>query len=63
MFTARPCMNAVETCDEIEARLHDGPIVDGRLARQFARQNDGDVTLWDSHLKLAPRAHDPFAHA
>eukprot|EP00965_Chrysotila_dentata_P246949 6207454-Pleurochrysis_carterae.AAC.3 len=46
-------MGAVETCDEIEARSHDGPIVDGRTARQFARQNGGDVTLWDFHMSLA----------
>eukprot|EP00965_Chrysotila_dentata_P168113 5551740-Pleurochrysis_carterae.AAC.1 len=47
MFTARLGMGAVETCDEIEARSHGGPIVDGRSARQFARQNNGDVILCD----------------
>eukprot|EP00965_Chrysotila_dentata_P091669 3026368-Pleurochrysis_carterae.AAC.2 len=53
MFTARLCMSSVETCDEIEARSHDVPSVEGRSARQFARQNGGDVTLWESHLGLA----------
>eukprot|EP00965_Chrysotila_dentata_P156822 5181822-Pleurochrysis_carterae.AAC.2 len=38
-------MSAVETCDEIEARSHGGHIVDGRVARQFARQKGGDVCL------------------
>eukprot|EP00965_Chrysotila_dentata_P085663 2826141-Pleurochrysis_carterae.AAC.1 len=61
MFTARPCMSAVETCDEIEARSHDGPIVDGRSARQFARQNGGAVTLWNFHLSLACYACLPFS--
>eukprot|EP00965_Chrysotila_dentata_P215911 6189066-Pleurochrysis_carterae.AAC.2 len=45
-------MGAVETCDEIGARSHDGRPEDGRPPRQFARQNVGDVTLWDFHLSL-----------
>eukprot|EP00965_Chrysotila_dentata_P086555 2857512-Pleurochrysis_carterae.AAC.2 len=61
MFTARPCMSAVETCDVLEARSHDGPIVDGRSARQFARQNGGDVTLWDYHLSLECYSCLPFS--
>eukprot|EP00965_Chrysotila_dentata_P168988 5580309-Pleurochrysis_carterae.AAC.1 len=60
MFTARLCMGAVEPCDEIEARSHGGPIVDGRSVRQFARQNSGNVTHWDSHLSLACYACLPF---
>eukprot|EP00965_Chrysotila_dentata_P218251 6190483-Pleurochrysis_carterae.AAC.1 len=63
MFTARPVMNAVETCDEIEARSHAGLIVDGRSVRQFARQNGCDVTLYDSHLSLACYACLPFFSA
>eukprot|EP00965_Chrysotila_dentata_P221079 6192181-Pleurochrysis_carterae.AAC.1 len=49
----RLCMGAVKTCDEIEARLCDGQIVDGWSARQFARQNGGDVTLLGFQLSLA----------
>eukprot|EP00965_Chrysotila_dentata_P022449 743286-Pleurochrysis_carterae.AAC.2 len=63
MFTARACMSAVENCDEIEARSYDGPIVDGWSARQFARQNGGDVTLWDSHLSLAFILEDQITRA
>eukprot|EP00965_Chrysotila_dentata_P175347 5787984-Pleurochrysis_carterae.AAC.2 len=68
----RLCMGAVEACEEIEARSHEGPIVDGQSARQFARQNGGDVTLWVSQLSLAcyaclpptyAWAHGPCAHA
>eukprot|EP00965_Chrysotila_dentata_P237093 6201682-Pleurochrysis_carterae.AAC.3 len=50
----------VKPCDEIAARSHDGPIVDGRSARQFARQNSGDVTLWDLHLSLYGSVIDSF---
>eukprot|EP00965_Chrysotila_dentata_P167826 5542222-Pleurochrysis_carterae.AAC.1 len=53
MTTTRPCSGAVETCDEIEARSYEGPIVDGRSARQVARHNSGDVILWEFHLNLA----------
>eukprot|EP00965_Chrysotila_dentata_P155744 5147063-Pleurochrysis_carterae.AAC.1 len=60
MYTARLCICAVETCDEIGARSHDGRLVDGRLPRQFARQNGGDVTLWDFYLRLACYARLPF---
>eukprot|EP00965_Chrysotila_dentata_P123144 4070709-Pleurochrysis_carterae.AAC.1 len=35
----------LETCGEIEARSKDGSIVDGRSARQFARQNGGEVCM------------------
>eukprot|EP00965_Chrysotila_dentata_P106764 3527029-Pleurochrysis_carterae.AAC.1 len=34
------------------ARSHDGLLVDGRSPRQLARQNGGDVTLWDFHPSL-----------
>eukprot|EP00965_Chrysotila_dentata_P169689 5601133-Pleurochrysis_carterae.AAC.1 len=60
MFTARPCMSAVETCDEIEGRWRGGPIVDGRSARRFSQQNGGDVKLWDFHLSLDCFACLPF---
>eukprot|EP00965_Chrysotila_dentata_P113406 3748282-Pleurochrysis_carterae.AAC.1 len=69
MFTARPCMSAIETCDEIVARSHDGPIADGRSARQFARQNGGDVRVWMVPLLIHSRrpnhacAHGLFALA
>eukprot|EP00965_Chrysotila_dentata_P202493 6181158-Pleurochrysis_carterae.AAC.1 len=53
MSTMHLCTGVVKACDEIEARSHDGPIVDGRSARQFAPQNSGDVTLWDFDLSLA----------
>eukprot|EP00965_Chrysotila_dentata_P193953 6176062-Pleurochrysis_carterae.AAC.1 len=64
MFTARPCMSAVEICDEIEAISYDGPIVDGRPARQFARRNGGDVTLWVCMVPLLifSRRHHACAH-
>eukprot|EP00965_Chrysotila_dentata_P242538 6204922-Pleurochrysis_carterae.AAC.1 len=54
-------MGAVETCDEIEARVHDGPIMDGRSARQFARQNCGGVNFGDFRLSLACCACLPFS--
>eukprot|EP00965_Chrysotila_dentata_P133769 4424226-Pleurochrysis_carterae.AAC.4 len=39
MPVTRLCLSGVEPCDEI---VHDGPIVDGRPAYPFARQNGGD---------------------
>eukprot|EP00965_Chrysotila_dentata_P148698 4910636-Pleurochrysis_carterae.AAC.1 len=60
MSTTSLCLGVVKTCDESEARSHDGPIVDGRYAKQFARQNSADVTLWDFHLSLACYARLPF---
>eukprot|EP00965_Chrysotila_dentata_P041096 1363403-Pleurochrysis_carterae.AAC.1 len=39
----------------------DSPIVDGRSARQFARQNNGDVTPCDFHLLLVRYACLPFS--
>eukprot|EP00965_Chrysotila_dentata_P225358 6194705-Pleurochrysis_carterae.AAC.2 len=53
MLTARLCSGVVETCAEIEARSHDGQIVDRRSARQFARQNGGDLTTLGFQLNLA----------
>eukprot|EP00965_Chrysotila_dentata_P173689 5734030-Pleurochrysis_carterae.AAC.1 len=46
-------MGAAETCDEIGARSRDGRLVDLRPPKQFARQNSGDVRLWDFHPSLA----------
>eukprot|EP00965_Chrysotila_dentata_P018479 615262-Pleurochrysis_carterae.AAC.2 len=59
MFTACPSMSAVETCGEIEARSHDGSIVDGLSARQFARQNGGAVTLWVCMVPLFIHSRRP----
>eukprot|EP00965_Chrysotila_dentata_P014906 493218-Pleurochrysis_carterae.AAC.1 len=44
MHATRLCLGAVETCDETERHWCDSPIVNGGSARQFARQNSGDVT-------------------
>eukprot|EP00965_Chrysotila_dentata_P003706 121482-Pleurochrysis_carterae.AAC.1 len=60
MPATRLCLDAVKTWDEMETRSHDGPIVDGRSAFSFARQNSGDVRLWDFHLTLSCSACLPF---
>eukprot|EP00965_Chrysotila_dentata_P240025 6203442-Pleurochrysis_carterae.AAC.2 len=48
MYTSRSCLGDVKTCDKTELRQHDGPILDGRSADQFARQNSG---LYGSVIK------------
>eukprot|EP00965_Chrysotila_dentata_P163225 5390881-Pleurochrysis_carterae.AAC.1 len=45
MSTTRLCLAAVETWAEIGTKSSDGPIVEGRSACSFARQNGGDVSF------------------
>eukprot|EP00965_Chrysotila_dentata_P070503 2330251-Pleurochrysis_carterae.AAC.1 len=66
IHTTRLCMGADETCEEIGARSHDGPLLDGWSPRQFARQNGGAVCMVP-FLTLSRRptyawAHEPCAH-
>eukprot|EP00965_Chrysotila_dentata_P112539 3719906-Pleurochrysis_carterae.AAC.3 len=44
MSTTRLSLDAAVTCDELVARSHSGPIVEGRSSWPFARQTRGDVT-------------------
>eukprot|EP00965_Chrysotila_dentata_P046399 1541741-Pleurochrysis_carterae.AAC.2 len=63
MFATRLCLGDVKTCDETELRQHDGPVLDGRSAKLFARQNGGVVTQclygsdFNSFSKTNLRAH------
>eukprot|EP00965_Chrysotila_dentata_P198586 6178887-Pleurochrysis_carterae.AAC.1 len=69
MSATRLCLGAVETWDEIEARSHDGQLLDGRPVFQFARQIGGEVTLRDfifddqltrEHTIMCPRVTEPL---
>eukprot|EP00965_Chrysotila_dentata_P050323 1667412-Pleurochrysis_carterae.AAC.1 len=45
MTAMRLCLAGVQTWGEIETRLQDGPIVDGRSAYLFAQQDRCNVEL------------------
>eukprot|EP00965_Chrysotila_dentata_P139630 4616680-Pleurochrysis_carterae.AAC.1 len=60
MPATRLCLDSVRTWDDIVTKSQDGHIVDGRSTYSLARQNGGDVTLWDLQLTLACYARLPF---